>query len=126
MHDAYLLLLNKRSILRVGGIIRIAEVRSRFEGLTSDGSLTEAGAGAASAGKEGVKRFIRLLKKAGVDLSSTSSGSSVLQSSKHAQVHGGPSGQGNLMFFEIEGRKSTRGPESGLAFTAKACIYKKR
>jgi hypothetical protein len=76
-------------ILKVGGSVKIAEVRSRFEG--------EA---------DGIKKFIRILKRAGLD------------------VHDRPSP--NKMFFEIECTKSSREPDIDADYSAKACIYKKR
>lgn len=90
-------------ILKVGGMLRIAEVRSRFEG---EG--------------DGVKKFLRILKKCGFDL---------------CAIEGQGRGQGNgpaehddknKMFFEVEARKSTRSIEPRLEYTAKACIYKRR
>ena len=32
----------------------------------------------------------------------------------------------NKMFFEVEARKTARGVEPGLEYSAKACIYKRR
>ena len=76
-------------ILKVGGIIKIAEVRSRFEGET-----------------DGIKKFIRILKRAGFDMSDRISP--------------------NKMFFEIECTKSGREIDIDDDYSAKACIYKKR
>jgi ribosomal RNA-processing protein 8 len=98
-----------RRILKVGGVIRIAEVRSRFEGE-----------------KEGVRKFLGVMKKCGFDL--------VQKDKQQQQQQGGGSTSNssntnndkNKMFFEVEARKTTREPEQALSFSAKACIYKRR
>eukprot|EP00605_Chrysophyceae_sp_TOSAG23-4_P002716 GSChrysophyteH1.ASY1.ANO1.2995.1 assembled CDS len=83
-------------ILRIGGTIKICEVRSRFEGET-----------------DGVKKFLRVLKRAGFDLHGGIT---------HKQRHDG----NNKMFFDVEARKSARGCAEDLQYRAKACIYKRR
>jgi len=93
-------------ILRPGGVLKIAEVRSRFESRESGGC----------AASEGVKKFLRLLKRSGFALS------------------GDPTGEGNVkvhneMFFEIEATKLKGlkdGHDEGTSFSAKPCIYKRR
>jgi len=89
-------------ILKKGGILKIAEVRSRFEGES-----------------EGIKKFIRVLKKAGFDIAHD----------QGSETGGGGRGGGdahNKMFFEIEGKKSARPGVIDAEYSAKACIYKKR
>jgi ribosomal RNA-processing protein 8 len=76
-------------ILRPNGIIKIAEVRSRFEGE-----------------KNGIKKFVRTLKKAGFDC-----------------VH---KDFDNKMFFILECIKVDRIPIFDDLFSPKACLYKKR
>lgn len=99
-------LLEARRILRPNGVIKVAEVRSRFESKDSS---------------DGVKKFIRLLKRSGFDFDEPGMGSV----NRH-----------NEMFFEIEGKRSARAPhapeqpsgagEGGVSFSAKPCLYKKR
>ena len=89
-------------ILRPGGVLKIAEVRSRFESRESGGC----------AASEGVKKFLRLLKRSGFALSGEG----------NVKVH-------NEMFFEIEATKLEAlkdGHEEGTNFSAKPCIYKRR
>jgi ribosomal RNA-processing protein 8 len=83
-------------ILKPGGVMKIVEVRSRFE-----------------AEKEGAKKFIRIVKKAGFDIASE----------KNNAI--------NAMFFMIEctksGRPSQIASNAALAeYSAKPCVYKKR
>ena len=87
-----------RRILKAGGILRIAEVRSRFEGE-----------------KEGVKKFVQVIKRCGFDLVQQGQGGG-----------GGSAEDRNKMFFEVEAKKSTREPQTDLEYSAKACIYKRR
>ena len=76
-------------VLRPKGHLKIAEVRSRFEGE-----------------KDGIKKFIRALKKAGFDCSE-----------KNFE---------NKMFFMLECTKSARTPIFDTEYSAKVCHYKKR
>jgi ribosomal RNA-processing protein 8 len=78
-----------RRILRPNGILKIAEVRSRFEGE-----------------KNGIKKFIRVLKKAGFDCVD-----------KYFD---------NKMFFILECIKVDRTPVFDDSYSPKACLYKKR
>jgi ribosomal RNA-processing protein 8 len=101
-------LLEARRILKPNGVLKVAEVRSRFESKDSS---------------DGVKKFIRLLKRSGFDFDEPGLGSV----NRH-----------NEMFFEIEGRRSNRAPQaetggdtssSGTtttSFSAKPCVYKRR
>jgi ribosomal RNA-processing protein 8 len=85
-------------ILKIGGLLKIVEVRSRFE--------KEA---------EGVKKFIRTVKKLGFGDSRNSSGS------------GNSSNNGNKMFFELECAKVADASDNvGVEYSAGACVYKKR
>ena len=76
-------------VLKTGGYLKIAEVRSRFEGE-----------------KDGIKKFLRTLKKAGFDCID-----------KNFE---------NKMFFMLECIKSTRSPIFDVDYSAKVCHYKKR
>ena len=76
-------------ILKPKGIVKIAEVRSRFEG--------EA---------DGMKKFLRVLKRAGFDITEKPSS--------------------NKMFFILECAKSERPQDISDEYSAKACVYKKR
>lgn len=76
-------------ILKPKGILKIAEVRSRFEG--------EA---------DGMKKFLRVLKRAGFDITEKPSS--------------------NKMFFMLECAKSERVQDINSEYSAKACVYKKR
>ena len=76
-------------ILSVGGYIKIAEVRSRFEGE-----------------KDGIKRFIRTLKKSGFDCVE-----------KNFE---------NKMFFVLDCVKTKRKPLFDEEYSARVCHYKKR
>jgi ribosomal RNA-processing protein 8 len=76
-------------ILKPKGILKIAEVRSRFEG--------EA---------DGMKKFLRVLKRAGFDITEKPSS--------------------NKMFFMLECAKSERVQDINSDYSAKACVYKKR
>jgi len=76
-------------ILKPGGILKIAEVRSRFEGV-----------------KDGIKKFFRVLKKAGFD-----------STEKNFD---------NKMFFLSESLKSSRSPVFDSEYSARVCVYKKR
>jgi ribosomal RNA-processing protein 8 len=76
-------------ILKPKGIMKIAEVRSRFEG--------EA---------DGMKKFMRILKRAGFDITEKPSS--------------------NKMFFILECAKSERSQDISDDYSAKACVYKKR
>ena len=76
-------------VLKTGGYLKIAEVRSRFEGE-----------------KDGIKKFLRTLKKAGFDCAE-----------KNFE---------NKMFFMLECVKSTRSPIFDVDYSAKVCHYKKR
>jgi ribosomal RNA-processing protein 8 len=77
-------------ILKPYGIIKIAEVRSRFF----------------EAGKDGIKVFTRIIKRAGFDLEERSTP--------------------NKMFFMLECKKTDRPPDIDESFSAKPCVYKKR
>ena len=81
-------------ILKPNGIMKIAEVRSRFESAENP---------------QGIKAFVRFLKKAGFDSRSQD-----------------PSVERNKMFFELEVVKTNRPGTIDESFTAKACLYKKR
>ena len=116
-------------ILRPGGTIKIVEVRSRFEGE-----------------QDGVKRFLRVLKRAGFDLPGGpgDDGLDVLEERISMQGRGGDEGGGgggkksrgknvadrsdgnNKMFFEVEARRADRSCAPDLQYSAKACIYKRR
>jgi SAM-dependent methyltransferase len=114
-------------ILRPGGIIKIVEVRSRFEG-----------------DQDGVKKFLRVLKRAGFDLpggtsyrgeiSNENESLALVGSNKKGnKKNQGESGQryradgNNKMFFDVEARKCRdRGCSDDLQYSAKACIYKRR
>ena len=76
-------------VLKRGGYLKIAEVRSRFEGE-----------------KDGIKKFMRTLKKAGFDCVE-----------KKFE---------NKMFFMLECMKSARAPIFDVDYSAKVCHYKKR
>lgn len=76
-------------ILKPGGILKIAEVRSRFEGV-----------------KDGIKKFFRVLKKAGFD-----------STDKNFD---------NKMFFLSESVKSSRPATFDAEYSARVCLYKKR
>ena len=69
--------------------MKIAEVRSRFEGV-----------------KDGIKKFFRVLKKAGFD-----------SIDKNFE---------NKMFFLSESSKSSRSPVFDAEYSARMCVYKKR
>lgn len=87
-------ILEAHRILKVGGIMRIVEVRSRFEKET-----------------DGVKKFIRTVKKAGFSLSGNERSSAI-----------------NTMFFQLECRKTdgtVTKPEE-VVYSAQPCVYKKR
>lgn len=77
-------------ILRPAGVLKIAEVRSRFF----------------ESGKDGVKTFTRLIKKAGFDL----------------QERQSP----NKMMFFLDCTKSSRDSSIDTSYSAKPCVYKKR
>lgn len=86
-------ILEASRILKPGGIMKIVEVRSRFE-----------------KEKDGIKKFIRVVKRAGFQLSEEKS---VL----------------NTMFFMLQCTKlaNSVAPETErVVFTAKPCLYKKR
>lgn len=76
-------------ILKPKGIMKIAEVRSRFEGT-----------------EDGMKKFLRVLKKAGFDITEKPSS--------------------NKMFFILECVKTDRIQDISDDYSAKACVYKKR
>ena len=76
-------------ILKPNGILKIAEVRSRFEGE-----------------REGIKKFIKVLKRAGFDCTQKSFE--------------------NKMFFMLECIKTSRAPIFRENYSAKACLYKRR
>lgn len=78
-------------VLRRNGIIKIAEVRSRFE----------------ESGSNGIKHFVKFLKRAGFDVSPGSD-------------------RDNKMFFEMECIKTDREPVFAEELAVKACVYKKR
>ena len=83
-------ILEAHRILKSCGILKIVEVRSRFEGES-----------------EGIKKFIRLLKRNGFDISSNVNA-------------------GNKMFFAMECVKSVCAVEKKMEFSAKPCLYKRR
>ena len=87
-------ILEAHRILKVGGIMRIVEVRSRFE--------KEA---------DGIKKFIRTVKKAGFSLSGNERDSAI-----------------NTMFFLLECRKAheTTARPGDVVYSAQPCVYKKR
>lgn len=76
-------------ILKTGGRLKVAEVRSRFEGE-----------------KNGIKKFIRTLKKAGLDCVEKNFD--------------------NKMFFIVECVKTTRPAVFDEGYSAKVCMYKRR
>ena len=92
-----------RRVLKSGGVLRIAEVRSRFEGE-----------------KDGIKKFVQVIKRCGFDLVQGQS------NSEGGSKADGKGNNSNKMFFEVEARKSSREPQADLEYTAKACIYKRR
>lgn len=98
-------LLEARRILKTNGIIRIAEVRSRFEGES-----------------DGIKKFTRVLHKLGFDVSGK--GNSITSTS--TSNSNGKGNDRNMMFFEVEALKTSRQPVVEGGYSAKACIYKKR
>ncbi|CAM9445137.1 unnamed protein product, partial [Phaeothamnion confervicola] len=85
-----------RRVLRPGGIMKVAEVRSRFEGTAAAGGD----------GSGGVEAFSRFMVDMGFDRTELDAG--------------------NKMFFMMEFVRTKRAPVPGAAFTAKACVYKKR
>ena len=69
-----------------------------------------------------MKKFIRVLKKAGFDIKEGqggSDGNSLGQRDKSDR-------EDNRMFFEIEGRKSSRPCDPDVSYSIKPCIYKRR
>jgi ribosomal RNA-processing protein 8 len=96
-------LLEARRILKTNGIIRIAEVRSRFEGES-----------------DGIKKFMRVLHKLGFDVSGKGN------ANNNGNNSTGKGNDRNMMFFEVEALKTSRQPIVERGYSAKACIYKKR
>ena len=122
--------------MKSSGILKVVEVRSRFDDASSGG---------------GIKKFLKFLKRAGFDLSQSSNdklsdnnsrnnnGSSNKSSnnsnsnnktnskvtSKKDTIQKS-STQQNKMFFDVECRKSDRVPQIDANFSVKACVYKKR
>ncbi len=85
-------ILEAHRILKSSGIMKIIEVRSRFE-----------------KGKDDIKKFIRIVKRAGFEMTTNQS---VI----------------NKMFFTLECRKTKKSvshPEN-IVFSAQPCVYKKR
>lgn len=113
-------------ILKEKGILKVVEVRSRFD--------QESGSG--------IKKFCRFLKRAGFDPLSTADcdsnnssapeikpanlKSSSCKSKDSNKIVKEPTTQSNKMFFEIECRKSERQCFIDEEFAVKACVYKKR
>ena len=119
-------------ILKADGILKIAEVRSRFD----DNSGT------------GIKKFCKFLKRAGFNplIAESSSNCSSDSSSptgssgsvgSHSTSSEGKKGNAvkkgskvgpvqNKMFFEVECRKSDRACSIDKDFVVKPCVYKKR
>ncbi|KAJ1440204.1 methyltransferase-domain-containing protein [Ochromonadaceae sp. CCMP2298] len=93
-------------ILAVRGSLRIAEVRSRFDG---DGIS--------------IKKFEKFLKRAGFDI--VQEDFSKLPGGV-AQGGGGGGGGHNKMFFEVECTKSDRQSFIQEDFCVRPCVYKKR
>eukprot|EP01038_Epipyxis_sp_PR26KG_P006210 gene6210-8555_t len=82
-------------ILVIGGILKIVEVKSRFD----------------DEGGNGIKKFIRFLKKAGFDA---------------FQSHSTTDLGNNKMFFDVQCTKTDRLSIIDEDFFVKACVYKKR
>ena len=115
-------------ILKADGILKIAEVRSRFD----DNSGT------------GIKKFCKFLKRAGFnpltaesssncssDSSSPTGSSDSVASSEGKKGNAVKKGSKvgpvqNKMFFEVECRKSDRACSIDKDFVVKPCVYKKR
>ena len=95
-------------VLRTGGLLKVAEVRSRFEGQAGSSSSSSSSGGAT----RGIETFVKILQAHGFDM-------------RHRD-----SISGNKMFFMLEAVKSSRAPvateRDSEAFSAKACVYKKR
>ena len=92
----------------MGGILKVAEVRSRFD----DNSGT------------GIKKFCKFLKRAGFNPAvSEASGSGSHQSSSDGKKAGPVQ---NKMFFDVECIKSDRTCCIDKEFAVKPCVYKKR
>mmetsp|Transcript_8320 Transcript_8320/g.12409 ORF Transcript_8320/g.12409 Transcript_8320/m.12409 type:complete len:311 (-) Transcript_8320:40-972(-) len=126
-------------VLKSGGILKVVEVRSRFDDSSTGG---------------GIKKFLKFLKRAGFDLSSSTNDNQSDQhnssnnnnnnnnknstnSNSNSKVTSKGSSKDikklekslqppNKMFFDVECRKSERDPQIDVNFSVKACVYKKR
>jgi hypothetical protein len=100
----------------VDGILKVAEVRSRFD----DNSGT------------GIKKFCKFLKRAGFNPAvseASGSGSNQSTSSDGKKSSSGGKKAGpvqNKMFFDVECIKSDRACFIDKEFAVKPCVYKKR
>mmetsp|Transcript_27892 Transcript_27892/g.40782 ORF Transcript_27892/g.40782 Transcript_27892/m.40782 type:complete len:363 (-) Transcript_27892:296-1384(-) len=83
-----------------GGILKIAEVRSRFESTTTDSSADN------SSGSGGLDEFLQVMKTLGFDCTRMN--------------------RSNKMFLMMDFVKNGDEPSKQARFTAKPCIYKRR